>query len=399
MIWCGVVATLLVSGVLPPALAGREGAIVHTDRGDRRGYRASMRRSLDPLMHSNPKSRRVARRGGVTALLALLVTSGLAASATVPRSASPLSQIHPPPYLTPIGDLVGQNYLPAPDLLGDLGPVGVPVGAPKPPAAPDLVVANEQGPAIAQYGGAAGTLTPAALATLALEHGCQPAQAVTATAISMAESAGSPSAQGDIGLMTPVWDWSAGLWQIRGLRAERNTGRLRDSVANQDVNHNAASMYTISQGCIDWTPWSTYNNGAYLSYQALAQRAVEYVINYFNAHGRRYPPVPAPDPNSAIPVRSTGRSADVAAPQSATVPSGSARAKGARPSTSTSLPASTAAAAPRQSSPAPGQVPTSTSQAVAPVKTTTLPLPIPTLPQLPTTLPIPLPTVTLTHLP
>src|SRR5437764_11218489 len=106
----------------------------------------------------------------------------------------------------------------------------------------------------------------------------------------MAESGGSPSAQGDTGLMTSVWDWSAGLWQIRGLRSERNTGGLRDSVANQAVAKNAAAMYTISGACSDWTPWSTFNDGAYLQFVSLARQAVQYVMAYYRAHGHRYPP-------------------------------------------------------------------------------------------------------------
>ncbi|MEP7022205.1 MAG: hypothetical protein ABI808_16295 [Pseudonocardiales bacterium] len=340
-------------------------------------------------------------RYGVLALIAAFTLSALAASAATPRSTRAAARSTTPDFLLPIEQLVRHNYLPAPALHGDVGQVGVPVDAPKPPTAPNPGVAAGQGPAITQYRGTPGTLSAAAIATLALEHGCSPGAAVIAAAISMAESAGSPSAQGDIGLMTPVWDWSAGLWQIRGLRAERNTGALRDSVANQDVNKNAAAMYAISQGCTDWTPWSTYNSGAYLAFLALAQRAVEYVVTYFNAHGRRYPAVPAPDPNSAIPVQSSGGGDNPAAAAPASSDQTST-APAPQPNGSAPKPARTSAAAPINSTPAsaPASPPPPSSSApggtLQPPTTSTV-VPPPTLtPPLPsTTLPIPLPTPTL----
>ncbi len=74
--------------------------------------------------------------------------------------------------------------------------------------------------------------------------------------------------------MDGTWDWSQGLWQIRGLRSERGTGALRDSLANANPEKNAHAMYTISSGCRDWTPWSTYTSGAYLSYLGMSKTAV-----------------------------------------------------------------------------------------------------------------------------
>ena len=76
------------------------------------------------------------------------------------------------------------------------------------------------------------------LGALALYVGCSPAEAPIAAAIAAAESGGNPGAQGDIALMDGTWDWSQGLWQIRGLRSERGTGGLRDSLANANPEKN-----------------------------------------------------------------------------------------------------------------------------------------------------------------
>jgi hypothetical protein len=349
--------------------------------------------------------RRVLAPLGVVALIAAVAIAALVASAGgVPAKEAAASRPTRPHYLISMGVLVRDGSLPPPALTGDAGPVGVPPGTPKAPTTPDPGQVARQGPVIAPYGGAPGTLTPAGIATLALEHGCDPAAAVTATAIAMAESGGSPSAQGDIGLMTPVWDWSAGLWQIRGLRSERNTGGLRDSIANQGVDRNAAAMNTISNGCTDWTPWSTFNSGAYRQFAGLAEQAVRYVVAYYNSHGRHYPSVPAPDPNASIPSQGTG-SAPVGPAQGARGPgaaqAGPSRHRSAAPQPGGSRPAG-APASTTGATPAPAPARSSTSEAggvplplpttSAPVKITVPPLPLPT-----TTLPLPLPT--LPHLP
>jgi hypothetical protein len=224
----------------------------------------------------------------------------------------------------------------------------------------------------------------------------------------MAESGGSPSAQGDIGLMTDVWDWSAGLWQIRGLRAERGTGGLRDSVANQDAGTNAAAMYAISRGCTDWTPWSTYNSGAYQQFLPLAEQAVRYVMAYYAAHGRHYPPVGAPDPTASIPVQGIGAPGEAAGrtapptrhPTSAPKPARSSSSSAPKPAP-TAQPSHHPVVAP-SSRPARA----SSAQPAPSTPRISLPLPKPTLPtkSLPIpkpspTLPIPIPSLTLPTLP
>jgi len=358
------------------------------------------------------------RRGyapaGLLALIAALAVSGLVAAADAPSTRAAAQTSHAKPkYLLPVGTLIRRQWLPEPTLTGDDGTVGVPPGTPRPRTTP----APDQGqllPPLAAYRGANGTLTPAGIATLALRAGCAPGPAVVATAIAMAESGGSPGAQGDVALMDSTWDWSAGLWQIRGLRDERNTGGLRDSVANQAVAKNAAAMRVISLGCTDWTPWSTYNTGAYLQFMSLARQAVTYVVAWFNAHGHHYPPVPATDPNATIPSPGNG-----AGGPGAVAAGPAARSTSPRPRSNRQSPRSSAAAkpgganpAPAASSPAAGPAPVGgggvggtgggltggggTGGGLLPPVSSTPVLPLPTLTT--PSLPLPLPTLTLPKL-
>jgi len=339
--------------------------------------------------------RRAAVPAGLVALIGAVAVSGLVAAADGTSGAHAAAKAsHPrPKYLLPVGTLVQRQYLPGPVLTGDDGTVGVPPGTPRPPAQPDPQRAAAQQPVIATYRGADGTLTPAGIATLALSAGCDPGAAVIATAVAMAESGGSPSAQGDVGLMDATWDWSAGLWQIRGLRAERNTGGLRDSVANQAVAKNAAAMHEISSGCRDWTPWSTYNTGAYLQFVTIARQAVGYVVRWFNAHGHHYPPVPAPDPNAPVP----SGGAVSAGPGGAAAAAGHSSGR-PRPGTGHTTGRTTAAPAARGSSSA-APAPAHSSRPVGSGGGGGAPLPAPTPTKTKPGLPVPLPTLTVPKLP
>jgi hypothetical protein len=149
-------------------------------------------------------------------------------------------------------------------------------------------------------GAASGSLNPLQLASLALRAGCSPSEAPIAAAIASAESGGNPGAQGDITLMDSTWDWSEGLWQIRGLRDERGTGQLRDSLANANPVTNADAMYVISSGCTNWTPWTTYNTGAYLSYLPMMKSAVSSAVGYRVKTGA-YPPVSVSGGPASVP--------------------------------------------------------------------------------------------------
>ena len=328
--------------------------------------------------------------GGVSAVIAVLAVVGIVALSTTgspaPRAKdAAATTTKKPHYLLPIAALVENGAVPAPTLAGDTGTVGVPAGtAARPSAAPTTAAPNPNSAGITTYRGAAGTMTPVGIATLALERGCSPAQAPTATAIAMAESGGSPSAQGDVTLMTAVWDWSAGLWQIRGLRSERGTGGLRDSVANQRATTNSAAMYVVSSGCTNWSPWTTYTRGLYLGYLGVARQAVAYVVAYHRAHGR-YPAVAAPDPTAVIPV-STGAGAAAAAAQTAggtPVATPTRSAAKAAPKTSTGAKAGTTTGPARSTSKAAAPTtPKSSASTTAPrngLPTKILPsLPLPT---------------------
>jgi Lysozyme like domain len=366
--------------------------------GGRAGGIATALRSLEGKWTSG---RRALVPAGVIAVVIAVATSALVASGDeAPAKGSAARPPARPNYLLPMGALLRDGSFPAPALSGDRGKTGVPAGTPAPPTAADPVSA-EQVAAIAPYRGSDGTLTPAGIATLALQSGCSPAAAVTATAIAMAESGGSPSAQGDVGLMTSVWDWSAGLWQIRGLRAERNTGQLRDSIANQAVEHNAAAMQTISNGCSDWTPWSTFTNGAYQRFTTLAQQAVRYVVAYYNAHGHHYPAVPAPDPNATIPSAGGPGGGGGAAAQAGGAATTARRTTSPKQGAQHSAtPNRSAAAHPGSTTTAAAPAPTS-SRPPTTVKKTVLPLPLPTtlLPSKSTLPKLPLPTVSLQPLP
>src|SRR5271168_549795 len=77
---------------------------------------------------------------------------------------------------------------------------------------------------------------------------------VTAAAIAMAESSGNPYAIGDNGN-------SIGLWQINLPSHPEDMGM---NLTDPQTNANAAfAIYAAAGG---FSPWSTYNSGAYLAY-------------------------------------------------------------------------------------------------------------------------------------
>lgn len=115
-------------------------------------------------------------------------------------------------------------------------------------------------------------MTPEAVYALAAH--LDPEAAVIATAIAWAESDLDPTVEGDINLQDEKWGPSCGLWQIRSLRADTGTGRDRDRERLLDPAFNAAAMATISKGGTDWTAWSMFKNGRYLSYLDAVRAAV-----------------------------------------------------------------------------------------------------------------------------
>jgi hypothetical protein len=95
--------------------------------------------------------------------------------------------------------------------------------------------------------------------TLALNAGFTGQDAVTATAIALAESSGDPGVVGDTKI-TP--GGSVGLWQIN-LKAHPEFDPAQ--LTNPQYNANAAfSIYSAAGD--SFTPWTTFKTGAYSAY-------------------------------------------------------------------------------------------------------------------------------------
>jgi len=110
------------------------------------------------------------------------------------------------------------------------------------------------------------TLTAQQIYALARGAGFNAGEAVTATAIALAESGGRTDAVGDTTITTAKWGPSVGLWQVRTLKAETGKGSYRDiqwlqaSPANQ-----AKAAFEIRKGSNGWKNWSVFSSGAYKS--------------------------------------------------------------------------------------------------------------------------------------
>jgi hypothetical protein len=65
-----------------------------------------------------------------------------------------------------------------------------------------------------------------------------------------------------------------GLWQINSIHSEYDPSLLTNS-----ASYNASAAYNISEAASDanWTPWVTFNNGAFTSYLAVARNAAQNV--------------------------------------------------------------------------------------------------------------------------
>lgn len=123
------------------------------------------------------------------------------------------------------------------------------------------------GGAIALFSGA--TLTPAEILQLAAAAGFSGSDLITAAAIAEAESSGNPNALGDTTIGSGTG--SFGLWQIN---ADAHPEYGPNFAQLYDPPTNAAAAYAIYQAAgRSFTPWSTYNSGAYLAYVSEVQNA------------------------------------------------------------------------------------------------------------------------------
>jgi Lysozyme like domain/Ricin-type beta-trefoil lectin domain len=94
---------------------------------------------------------------------------------------------------------------------------------------------------------------------------------VVAVAVGLAESGCNPNAAGSNGPTSgcPNGSTDRGLWQINNCYHSE----VSDACAYQ-VQCNADAAFNISSKGYDWTPWSTYNSGAFASQISTAEQAV-----------------------------------------------------------------------------------------------------------------------------
>lgn len=130
--------------------------------------------------------------------------------------------------------------------------------------APIIVVAIVVGVAwfLIVEGGLLGNLSYSDLVTLAENAGFNSSDAQTAAAIALAESSGNPDAIGDTSL-APSNGPSIGLWQIN-IGSSANPQYANSNLKDPGIN--AAAAFEVFQSAGGFSPWSTYNNGAYQKY-------------------------------------------------------------------------------------------------------------------------------------
>lgn len=152
-------------------------------------------------------------------------------------------------------------------------PAPVPPVSPAVPTGPHPLTVGSDVPPWAWDGPA--RLNARGLAAMAMAVGCAPWQAVFATAIALGESTGRTDAVGDTDLVDGTWSYSAGAWQIRGLHAQHGTGGTRDPQALlHNAWRNAVSMWEISDGCVNWRPWTVWRLNRHLQHLPAAVEGV-----------------------------------------------------------------------------------------------------------------------------
>ena len=117
-------------------------------------------------------------------------------------------------------------------------------------------------------------LTQKQVEDLAFEIGFTRDNARIASAIAMCEapylSNGEAfsdfSAIGDQALANATWGYSYGGFQIRSLRADKGSGKIRDELALPDPSFNAYAARRIKLAAGSFSPWSTYVGGQYKAY-------------------------------------------------------------------------------------------------------------------------------------
>lgn len=87
-------------------------------------------------------------------------------------------------------------------------------------------------------------------------------------ALATAEGQNDLACVGDETLTDSKWGISIGLWQIRTLHSEKNTGACRDAMklATGGIQFQADCAFQISARGTTFSPWSAYTNGKYKKY-------------------------------------------------------------------------------------------------------------------------------------
>lgn len=117
-------------------------------------------------------------------------------------------------------------------------------------------------------------LTQDEVRQIALSVGFTKDNARVASAIAMCESPFTQNnvahsdfdAVGDQALANATWGYSYGGFQIRSLRADKGTGRLRDENLLTDPDRNVYVARQIKLAAGSFNPWSTYTSGMYKAY-------------------------------------------------------------------------------------------------------------------------------------
>lgn len=112
-------------------------------------------------------------------------------------------------------------------------------------------------------------LGPAELADLARSAGVEGDGAIAmAVAIALAESGGEVKAVNTANRNGTV---DRGLWQINSVHINPQTGYTAESLLT--IAGNAKAMAEISKNGTDWSPWSTWDNGAWRKFRDVAADA------------------------------------------------------------------------------------------------------------------------------
>lgn len=113
------------------------------------------------------------------------------------------------------------------------------------------------------------TLTDAQIASYAAGAGFKGTAQQIAIAVALAESGGNPNATNQNKAGALVVSIDRGLWQINNVYHNEVSDQCAFSPPCA-----AGSAYRISNGGSNWTPWTTYNTGAYQRYMSRAQAAI-----------------------------------------------------------------------------------------------------------------------------